>query len=134
MGSELRGRFGHIFQFTGRQIATAAPQLADHHTKRHLYWQNEYKEACAKFKDSVSITFGEFPVTGGTRLDARIEYGDRMIYHRMVESWEKMQKHSEAAQKYKLEANIYATQHERVYELDPADILYFKIGRDELED
>jgi hypothetical protein len=73
-------------------------------------------------------------VTGGERIDVAVDYGDPTDYRRMQEAFEKWQEHSIQAERYRSDAEVYGTQNGRVYELDTADVHYFRLHGGPRED
>src|SRR5438874_1819114 len=93
----------HLFQFKASQIADAATDEADYHLAREEYWRGEYKRSVARIKETATLEVKEMPITGGTRADVVVNYGDRAAYNRMCEASSKIQSHQQAAEKFRLD-------------------------------
>jgi len=118
----------HLFQFHAVQIASAARAEAAYHDERRKWWETEQELAIAEVKATTSLEVKEFEITGGKRIDLSINYGDGAAYRRMKESGEKIATHREAAERFETDARVYGTQGDRIYELETADVHYYRLG------
>ena len=114
----------HSFQFLGKVIADAANEEFKYHTERAAFWNEEYVKAIAEAK-SAGITINEYAVTGGMRADIII---DPSVGGRVNESMGKRQTHQDKADKFRIEAASYGTQPERMYEIDGADVVHWRLA------
>jgi hypothetical protein len=121
-------RSKHLFQFTADKIAKCAKHEAVYHRERQTWWRQEYDKAVATVKATAKIEVRVYPVTGGDRADLNIDYGDVAAYKRMQEAWDKLCQHRKAAEAFATDAEVYGSQGERVYELDAADVLHYRLG------
>lgn len=87
----------HRFQFPAKVIAQAAAESAQHHLQRAEVWRN-----------------------GG------VDTGDG-VKHTKKEAADKAKLHDETAKVMTAEAAAYGSQGERIYELDPDDIVHFHL-------
>lgn len=113
----------HTFQFTGKQIATAAREEFGYHYDRLMFWNKEHEKAIATAKAS-GVDIREVGITGGKRVEVIL---DPSVQNRLNECASKIATHRQAADKYQIEAASYATQESRVFELHPDDIVYFRL-------
>ncbi len=119
----------HSFRFTAGQITAAAKAEAEYHHGRAEHWRQVFDQATARIKDTASIEFQEYPVTGGKRFQAVVKYGDPGAYEKMNTAGGKIDSHRQAADRFATEARVYGSQHaDREYELDTADVHYFRLG------
>lgn len=118
----------HRFQFSASVIAQAAEAEATYHEVRYNWWAEEYRAAVERVKATASVEIRTYAVTGGERADVVVNYGDPAAYKRMGEAFQKIQEHRQAAERYRSDARIYATQGDRTYELDTVDVYYFRLG------
>ncbi len=122
-------RSKHLFKFTARDIAAAAQEELAYHVKRTNFWNDEYRRAVDFLKHTAKVEFREFAVTGATRVDLVVNYGDPLAFKRMQEAFEKIDSHRRAAEKFRIDAATYGSQEPtRVYELDADDVLYYRLG------
>lgn len=117
-------RNGHEFQFNGKQIADAATVERDYHRERLAWWQAEQEKATALAKEK-GVETREYDVTGGKRVDIIL---DPNVQTRLTECSNKIYAHRMAADRFQIEAAAYGTQTERVYQLDPDDVIYFRLA------
>lgn len=120
-------RSEHTFQFKAVDVADAAALMTMYHKRRIEYWQKEYEVSIKRVRDTASVKIEEFPVTGGKRVDVVVNHGDPTAYRRMHESFDKIQGHQKSLAAYESDEFVYRTQGERVYELDPADVLHYRL-------
>lgn len=118
----------HLFQFKAGEIAAAAKAEAEYHRKRAAYWQAEQASALERLKASAKIIVKEQHVTGGVRPDVTLDFGDLSAQSRMYEAFNKWHQHRDAADKFEMDAKVYGTQGERVYEMETADVHHFRLG------
>lgn len=125
----------HSFQFTAGQITEAAKAEQAYHQDRMNYWREIFENATARIKKTASIEFQEYPVTGGKRFQAVVKYGDPAAYEKMNTAGGKIDSHRAAAERFATETHVYGSQEPfRVYELDTADVHYFRLGGNPRED
>jgi len=124
----------HLFEFTGEKIAEAAKAQADYHAGRLDYWREEYEQAADTIRKTAKIDFREVAVTGGSRFEAVICYGDPGALARLDEACRKIMTHKQAHERFASDARIYATQGDRCYELETADVHYYRLGGGPLEE
>lgn len=125
----MSNRLEHHFGFAAGEIAAAADLEAEYHEERRAYWQGQYGLAKVKVQESAGVRFVEQEVTGGTRMDLVIDYGDPNAWKLMQEAWTKMIAHREAAERFRSDAALYGSQDPgRTYELSSDDVHYFRLG------
>lgn len=113
----------HTFQFPGKAISESALAMAQYHERRIEWWKNEQQQAIETAK-AKGVEVRELPVTGGTRVDVVI---DPSVQMRLNECASKINQHQAAADRFNIEALAYGTQPDRVYELQPDDVVYFRM-------
>jgi hypothetical protein len=114
----------HLFQFTGKQIAAAAMEEHDYHAERWKWWRDE-EDAAIKQAKASGIEVREMPVTGGRQVQVVI---DPTVQARLTQCGYKISGHKQAADRFQIEAGAYQTQPERSFELQPDDVLYFRLA------
>jgi len=117
-------RNGHTFQFSGTLIGSAATAEHKYHTERVTYWKAEQEKAITQAR-AAGIEIREQDVTGGKRVDVVI---DPTVGIRLQECANKIASHQQAADRFQIEAAAYGTQPDRSYELEPDDIIYFRLA------
>ena len=83
-------RAKHLFLFKANQIADAAKEEAKYHAVRAGWWKIEFDKSLEVVKSTAKIIVREFGITGGTRVDLVIDYGDTSALSRMQEAAEKI--------------------------------------------
>ena len=121
-------RAEHRFQFNANMIALAAKAEAEYHWGRMTFWSDAYGKAITEVQATARVEFKEYEVTGGTRMDAVVNYGDPAAWKRAQEAWSKMHEHRLAAERLRTDAALYGSQGERVYELNSDDVHYFRLA------
>jgi hypothetical protein len=114
----------HTFQFSGSAIAEAAGREAEYHGVRLAWWTAEQDKATRAAKEK-GIEIREYDVTGGKRAEMVI---DATLQGRLTECANKIYAHRKAAEQFRIEAGAYAANPTRVYELDPEDVVYFRLA------
>lgn len=109
------------FDYTGETLAAACEKRRDHHAGRREWWEDELAKAKDAFKDA-GVEFREYPVTGGTRLDAVI---DPPKQQRLNECQGKVSDHRDKAETYDRWARGFRANASAHFALDPDDIAYF---------
>jgi 2-iminoacetate synthase ThiH len=118
----------HLFELPADKIAAGAKAEAEYHRKREAYWKEEYAASLEIVKNTASLEVKEVSVTGGVRAQVSVKYGDPAAYSRMDEAFGKIARHREAAERFETDAKTYGTQGGRMYELDTADVHYYRLG------
>lgn len=113
----------HKFTFKANEISLAAIKRANYHDERLRFWKEEQQKAIALAKEA-GVEIREHEISGGIDVEVII---DRSISNRLTECSNKIQEHQSLASRLKIEAAAYSTQGERPYELDPDDIVYFRL-------
>lgn len=113
----------HTFQFTGNQIAQAAEREHEYRLGRLAWWKAEHEKAIEQ-ATSACTEIREHDVTGGKRVEVII---DPSVTKRLTECTNKILDHTSAADKLQIEAAVYRSQGDRVYELHPDDVIYFRL-------
>ena len=116
-------RHEHTFQFTGRQISEAADDERAYHMMRVDYWRAEQDNAIEKARAS-GVDVREYDVTGGKQVNVVV---DPEIVSRLSTCANKINTHGQAADRFQIEADAYATQPDRAYECHPDDVVYFRL-------
>ena len=109
------------FDYAGQVLAEACERRRDHHAQRREFWEAELETAKAAFR-GAGVEFREYPVTGGTRLDAVI---DPPKQARLNECQGKVAEHRGKAEEYDRWARGFRANAECRFALDPDDIAYF---------
>lgn len=120
----------HLFQFTGEEIAKAAGAERVYHLGRLEYWTAEQEKLIAEAKNLTAIVrVEEQAITGGKRIQVVADIaGVQIINWKLQEAGAKITFHREKADEYHLKSRAYSTQMGRPYELDPADVAYFRLA------
>lgn len=121
-------RMKHLFQFSANQIAEKAGQEAEYHAQRLAYWQGELESATQGVEKTASVSVKRLQVTGGWRPEVVVDYGDPVAYRRMTESGSKIQQHTASRDRFKSDEDLYATQGQRIYDLDAEDVAHFRFN------
>jgi hypothetical protein len=127
-------RSEHAFQFKASEIAAAAGAEANYHETRTVYWQLEMDSAYKRVEATIGARIQQQPITGGWRADVVVDYGDPAASRRLNEAGNKVQRHREAAERFRTDERLYGTQADRVYELSTEDVHYFRLGGGPRED
>jgi hypothetical protein len=114
----------HLFQFTGTQISEAAAAEHDYHGGRVAFWKKEQDRLTEEAKKS-GIKVDEVQVTGGKQVRM---YVDGTIDSKLSLAGSKINAHQKAADDFQIQAACYGTQPERTYELQPDDVIYFRLA------
>jgi hypothetical protein len=75
-------------------------------------------------------------ISNSTRAGLHVyaDTGDGVAFRQASEAYMKIVAHREAYQRYRSDAELYATQGERVYDLDADDVFHFRLnGRERAE-
>lgn len=121
-------RSKHLFNFNADKIAAAAKAEGNYHEERLAYWKLELAKAIEQVKETAKLIVKEHEVTGGSRLELIIDYGDRTAYSRMQESHNKIERHRESAERFKSDSSVYGSQNKRNYDLDADDVHHFRLN------
>lgn len=121
-------RTKHRFQFPADQIAKAAEAEATYHAGRVAYWQDELEKSWKIVADTAFVKVTKHQHTGGWSPSVVVDYGDPDAYQRMGQAGAKIQSHEQARDRYKSDADVYATQESRVYDLDLEDVSHFRLN------
>ena len=115
----------HLFQFTAKAISEAPATEAQYHQTRLDWWKIEQGKTTAKAQEA-GIEVREFDVTGGKKVEVVI---DHTITMRLSECASKIDNHRRWADRFRIEADAYGTQPPgREYDLDPDDVVYFRLA------
>jgi len=114
----------HLFQFTGKQISRAARTEHDYHIERMEWWKIEQKKAIEATKEK-GVEVREYDITGGKAVQV---ITDPSLSMRLTDCANKLNSHRKAADDFKIQADCYGTQPERTYELQPDDVIYFRLA------
>jgi hypothetical protein len=127
-------RKDHTFKFQADVIAAAAEDEAAYHKERMKFWKNELARSIKIVKKTASIKWHEYQVTGGSRREGFINYGDQAAYSRANEAKSKIESHQQMLSKFETDARVYGTQGTHEYELSTEDVRYFRLGGEPRED
>ena len=127
-------RSEHTFQFNAEAIAAAARAEAEYHEERAKFWEEEQRKAEEEVLANAKVVVRRMPVTMGERIDVSVDYGNPAAYTRLQESFVKLVKHREAAERFRSDQQVYATQDDRMYELDTDDVHHFRLHGGRRED
>lgn len=114
----------HTFQFTGQEISKAALAEKEYHDSRLAFWHEEYAKAVARAKEA-GIEVKEYAVTGGMQATVNI---NPEVSNRLSQCYSKINEHRKAVDDFQIQAAAYGTQANRVYELHPDDVIYFRLA------
>lgn len=117
-------RHTHRFRFVGQQIAEACAANVEYHDSRVAFWVKERSDAIDACK-TAGFTVKEYTVTGGTRAEMVV---DPTLQRRVDEAVNKIATHQAARDRFRVEAGAYGAQPTRDYELDPDDVVYFRLA------
>lgn len=120
----------HLFQFTGSEIATAALAECTYHRKREAYWRAEQDHLAEEAKQS-GVKVEEVQITGGKQVRMFV---DGTINMKLDLVGGKINAHQKAANDFEILAASYGTQAARTYELQPDDIIFFRLAGGPRED
>ncbi len=124
-------RNSHLFQFSASQIHDAAKAEAEYHVQRTAFWKEEQKKAIAKAKEA-GVEIREYDVTGGTNVEVVL---DPSVSNRLQQCANKIRSHQGEADRFQIEADAYGSQMaEKYYEVDPDDVVYFRLAGGPRED
>jgi hypothetical protein len=123
-------RASHLFQFAGKRISTAAERESEYHAERLKFWTAEHRQAIDKAR-AAGLEVHEYPVTGGVRAEMVV---DPTLQGRINECANKIHLHRKMADQLQIESACYGTQPERMYELEPDDVVYFRLAGGPRED
>ena len=105
----------HRFQFSADKIAEAAKKEEDYCEDRILYWEKRQQAAAVEAAKST-VHVKEIAVTGGKSYEIVI---DQTPARELSRCADKLRDHRKRADQFRIEAATYASQKERVYDLDP---------------
>jgi hypothetical protein len=117
-------RHEHLFQFTGKSISEAATAENEYHAGRVAYWKAEQEKAIVAAK-AAGFEVKEYDVTGGKQVNVVV---NPEVTNRLSVCASKISEHRKAADTFQIEAATYGTQPERSYELQPDDVIYFRLA------
>jgi hypothetical protein len=117
-------RSEHLFQFTGERIGQAADLECSYHCERMAWWKKEQDVAITKAR-SAGVEVREYDGTGGKSVQVVL---DPTLSSRLSECASKINSHRAAADRFQIEAACYSTQADRMYELHPDDVVYFRLA------
>ena len=123
-------RNSHLFQFSAAAISHAASREAKYHDERIAFWFNEQTKPIAQAKEA-GVEVREYEVTGGVNVDVVI---DPTVSKRLSECASKIKSHQQAKDRFLIEAAAYKSQVDLLYELDPDDVVYFRLAGGARED
>lgn len=120
----------HLFQFTGAKIRDAAFAERDYHSERLAWWRQEQADQVGRAHGLTAVVrVREAAVTGGKRYEVYADItGMQEISARLYECGNKIDKHRQQVDEFNLKGCAYGTQPDRAYELDPADVVYFRLA------
>ena len=120
----------HEFQFTGKQISEAADREAQYHRNRLQFWDQEKNVAVEAIK-GAGLQVRQYEVTGG--MTTQVVF-DPTLQARLSQCESKIIIHKRAKDEYQIHAACYGTQPDRSYELNPDDVIYFRLAGGARED
>ena len=123
-------RSSHLFQFSAKEIEKAAATECEYHTFRTTFWKVEQEKAIEKAK-AAGIELREYDVTGGKNVEVVL---DSSITNRLSQCSTKIRAHQESADRFMIEAAAYFSQGDRIFEVDPDDVVYFRLAGGARED
>lgn len=109
------------FDYTGGTLAVACEKKRDHHASRQQWWNTELEAAKEVFR-AAGVEFREYPVTGGSRLQAVIDPPNQQ---RLDECQAKVTGHEKRREEYDRWARGFRANADSHFALDPDDIAYF---------
>lgn len=124
----------HTFQFSATEIAQTAAREAEYHEARLAHWRGRFESSLLRVRESIGARVVEHEVTGGKTIGIEIDYGDPEAWQTVKLAEAKIEIHRAAAQRYRSDHRVYATQFDRAYELDTEDVHHFRLGDLERED
>lgn len=127
-------RAKHLFQFAAHEIANAAKAEGDYHAERVAYWKAELETATEHVKATARVKVDKIQVTGGWQPEVTVDYGDPAAFAQMHRASSRIQRHQTERDRFRSDAELYGTQHDRVYELDAEDVAHFRLNGREREE
>lgn len=127
-------RSEHLFQFAAHKIAGAAGREADYHETRAAEWQAEYDANIGRVEETIGAKVTRRQLTMGEEIDVIVDYGDPEAWMQVRRANAKIREHREQAEQFRVAEALYNTQVGRVYDLDTADVDYFRLGGGGRED
>jgi hypothetical protein len=120
----MSNRSSHTFQFSGRAISEAARVESDYRLSRAKWWAGEYEAAVGKAQQA-GLRVEKYQITGGTRAQMVI---DPTLQARISECESKRSEHQRMGDQLAIEAATYATQPDRMYELNSEDVMHWRLA------
>jgi hypothetical protein len=114
----------HQFQFTGNAISKAASEECEYHKDRVTWWKTEQETAINRAKEA-GLEVREYAYTGGKGVQVVL---DPSLASRLHDCALKITAHQKAADAFHILMACYGSQGERVYELHPDDVIYFRLA------
>lgn len=124
LGANAVKRNEHLFQFTGEELAKASKAEATYHFGRAIWWKAE-QELAAKKARETGVEVREVEVSGGTEMQIVL---DGTLQSRLTLCQWKIREHRKAADEFQIHAATYASNPSRSYELQPDDVIYFRLA------
>lgn len=123
-------RSTHLFQFTGKQISDAAQLEHAYHEVRAGWWKDEQQAMIDRAKAiGTTVNVSEWQHSGGKGVAVSASNPELdKINTRLQECGTKIASHQKSADTFRIEADCYGTQPDRVYELEPDDVVYFRLA------
>jgi hypothetical protein len=130
-----RGRAGHEFHFTAKQIAENAKAEADYHQDRYDHWKERRDAALPKVRETITAKLVETARSGGG-FDYAVatNHGDPEAWTELTTSQRKMDTHLSEVTKFRGEQRLYETQGDTGFNLTGADVAYFRLGNHDREE
>ena len=117
----MANRSEWTFTYQAPRLMEASKARKEYHEKRLEFWTREKKKAEKEVRDH-GIDFRDYPVTGGSRLEAVI---DPSLAKRYTESERKLKKHKAGIEEYDRFERAFAKHSSEVYQLDIDDMAFF---------
>jgi hypothetical protein len=117
----MTNRSGWTFTYQAPHLQEASKERKEYHERRIKFWTSEKKKAEKEVRDH-GIDFRDYPVTGGSRLEAVIDPG---LAKRYTESERKLKKHKVLVEEYDRFERAFAGHSSEEYQLDIDDMTFF---------
>lgn len=100
-------------------------RVGEYYRLRANWWGEEKDKAVVRAKEA-GIEVREYDVTGGKSVEVVI---DATVTKRLSECATKIASHQAAADRFQIESSAYGSQPAgREYDLDPSDVVYFRLA------
>lgn len=111
------------FKYNTTVLLNAASDKIDYYEDRVSFWTEELEKAEKAVKES-QVEIKQYPVTGGKRMEVKI---DPTLSRRYDECSDKLEQHKKNLKKFETYWRAFHTSKDKEFELDLDDIEYFDL-------